>query len=75
MTRPGPDGIPPQGHEFAEFVRRALHAAVEQVEPRPDGLAPILARTGAADVRDEPVLDAWRLRRASGPWPSGPSLN
>jgi len=29
---------------FAEFVRLALHTAADQVEPRPDGLAPIRAR-------------------------------
>src|SRR5262245_53227927 len=44
MPRPGHDGIPPQGPEFAEFLRRALHAAADQVEPRPDGLERIRAR-------------------------------
>jgi hypothetical protein len=29
---------------FGEFVRRALHAAVEQIEPCGDGLTPIWAR-------------------------------
>jgi hypothetical protein len=33
---------------FAEFVRVALHAAADQVEPRGDGLAPIRARILAA---------------------------
>jgi len=76
MTRPVPDGIPPaQWHAFAEFVRRALHAAADQVEPRRDGLAPIRARTGAADVLDEPALGPWRLRRTPGPLPSGTSMN
>ena len=44
MTRPGHDGTPPQGHDFAEFLRRELHAAADQVEPRPDGLERIRAR-------------------------------
>ncbi len=44
MTRPGPDGTPPQGPDFAEFLRHALHAAADQVEPRPDGLERIRAR-------------------------------
>ncbi len=43
-TGPGPEIPPAQGHEFAEFVRRALHDAVDQVEPCGDGLAPIWAR-------------------------------
>jgi hypothetical protein len=34
MTRPGHDGIPPQGPEFAEYLRRALHAT-EGVEMDP----------------------------------------
>ena len=39
-TGPGPENLPAQGPElfspfnFAEFVRRALHAAADQVEPR-----------------------------------------
>jgi len=44
MTRPGPDGMPPQGQDFGEFLRHALHAAADQVEPRPDGLERIRAR-------------------------------
>src|SRR5690348_11676598 len=44
MTRPGHDGIPPQGPEFAEFLRRELHAAADQLEPRSDGLERIRAR-------------------------------
>jgi len=47
MTRPGHDGIPPQGPEFAEYLRRALHAAADQVDPRPDGLERIRARVQA----------------------------
>ena len=46
MTRAGrgPEGTPAQWYHFAEFVRRALHAAADQVEPQADGLEPIRAR-------------------------------
>ena len=44
MTRPGHDGMPPQGPDFAEFLRRELHAAADQLEPRSDGLERIRAR-------------------------------
>ena len=47
MTRPRHDGMPPQGPEFAEFLRRELHAAADQLEPRPDGLERIRARVSA----------------------------
>ena len=47
MTRPGHDGMPPQGPEFAEFLRRELHAAADQFEPRSDGLERIRARVGS----------------------------
>jgi len=40
----GQESLPPQWLIFADFVRRALHAAADQVEPRADGLAPIQAR-------------------------------
>ena len=48
MSRPGhgPDGSP-QGQDFAEFLRHALHAAADQVEPRQDGLERIRARVRA----------------------------
>jgi hypothetical protein len=48
--RGGPGSSPARGHDFAEFVRLALHAAADQVEPRADGLAPIRARILAAGV-------------------------
>ena len=51
MTRSGFDGPPPQGPDpmdFGEYLRRALHAAADQVEPQPDGLIPIRARILAA---------------------------
>jgi hypothetical protein len=40
----GPDGAQVSWHGFAEYLRRALHTAAEQVEPQQDGLAPIRAR-------------------------------
>ncbi len=43
-TGRGPDGAPARRRAFAEFVRHALHAAAEQVEPRADGLESIRAR-------------------------------
>jgi hypothetical protein len=77
MTRPGhgPDGTPAQWHHFADFVRRALHAAADQVEPQADGLEPIRAKIPAGDGRDEPVLVPWRLSRTSEPSQGGTSLN
>ena len=47
MTRPRHDGRPPQEPEFAEFLRRELHTAADQLEPRPDGLERIRARISA----------------------------
>src|SRR5690348_17921534 len=47
MTRPRHNGTPPEGPEFAEFLRRELHAAADQLEPRPDGLERIRARVGS----------------------------
>ena len=47
MTRSGHDGTPPPGHDFGDFLRHALHAAADQVEPRPDGLERIRARVGS----------------------------
>src|SRR5690348_951616 len=48
MTRPRHNGTPPEGPEFAEFLRRELHAAADQLEPRPDGLERIRARVGSS---------------------------
>jgi len=45
--RADPGSSPARGHDplnVAEFVRLALHAAADQVEPCADGLAPIRAR-------------------------------
>jgi hypothetical protein len=75
MSRPGhgPDGSP-HGQDFAEFLRHALHAAADQVEPRPDGLERIRARVRAGtefttENAEAPVTDlrpgGWiRHRRA-----------
>ena len=52
---PGRQGSePPRGRDFGDFVRVALHAAADQVEPCTDGLVPIRARI---------------LARAGVPWP------
>jgi hypothetical protein len=45
MADTGHGGSPAQWQAFADFVRRALQAAADQVEPRADGLKPIRART------------------------------
>ena len=45
-----------QWYVFADFVRRALHAAVDQVEPQADGLEPIRARTGAEQALHRAAL-------------------
>ena len=52
---PGRQGSgPARGRDFGDFVRVALHAAADQVEPCTDGLVPIRARI---------------LARAGVPWP------
>ena len=52
---PGRQGSgPARGRDFGDFVRVALHAAADQVEPCTDGLVPIRARS---------------LARAGVPWP------
>jgi len=61
MVRTGPEGTPAWWHEFAEFVRRALHTAVDQVEPRADGLESIQARIPAGSARGD--REVTRLRR------------
>jgi hypothetical protein len=46
---------------FAEFVRNALHAAVDQLEPQADALESIRARIGARSrprgAGDKPILN------------------
>jgi hypothetical protein len=69
MTRTGrgPEGTPAQWYHFAEFVRRALHAAADQVEPQADGLEPIRARIPAGPAAGPAPRDRqparWRRRR------------
>jgi hypothetical protein len=43
----GPDGAQVGWHGFADYLRRALHAVADQIEPQADGLAPIRARIPA----------------------------
>jgi hypothetical protein len=43
-TGPAPGGSPMRGHDLAEYLRHALHAAADQIEPGADGLTPIRAR-------------------------------
>jgi hypothetical protein len=63
--RRGPQGAP--GDEFAEFVRRSLHAAADQVEPSADGLDKIRDK-----IRSGPVYasasdpEAGRMLPGSG---------
>ncbi len=74
--------IPAQWHEFADFVRRALHDAADDIEPSEDGLEPIRARIPAwSGLRDRQA--ARRRRRPAarpgarhgGPGPQSPQQN
>jgi hypothetical protein len=80
MVRPGHDGTPPQGEDFADFLRHALHAAADQVEPRADGLerirarvrsGPAYARHSAAGAENPGFLAGtvrrWHAKRGAGP--------
>jgi len=62
-TGHGPDGTPPQGHDFADLVRQALHAAANQVKPRADGLDRIRAR-----IRSGPAYAGGRPPGAAVRW-------
>jgi hypothetical protein len=65
---PGPGGQghgskesgPARGRDFGDFVRLALNAAADQIEPCTDGLIPIRARI---------------LARAGVPWPQAFALS
>ncbi len=76
-TGHGPEGTPAQWHDFAEFVRHALHAAADQVEPQADGLEPIRAKIPAeSGGRDRPPARRSRppyvvRRDARRPGPGG----
>lgn len=47
----GHDGTPPQGQDFADFLRRSLHAAADHVEPNAEGLERIRARVRSGHAR------------------------
>jgi hypothetical protein len=51
---------PARGRDFGDFVRLALNAATDQIEPCTDGLIPIRARI---------------LARAGVPWPQAFALS
>jgi hypothetical protein len=62
----GPEGTSAWWRDFAEFVRHALHAAVDRVGPRADGLESIRARIPAgADPGDRQVTRRLRRRRGA----------
>jgi hypothetical protein len=66
-TGPDPEGMQAQWHHFAEFVRRALHAAADQVEPQEDGLEPIRAQIPLGSGRPaRPPARRRRHRRGGG---------
>jgi hypothetical protein len=75
----GPEGTPGWWHDFADFVRHALHAAVDHVEPQADGLESIRERIpagsalGAREVtrRRRPRRRARRSARRPGPEAGG----
>jgi len=54
------EGGPARGRDFGDFVRLALNAAADQIEPCTDGLIPIRARI---------------LARAGVPWPQAFALS
>jgi hypothetical protein len=76
----GPEGTPAWWQDFAAFVRRALHAAADQVEPKADGLESIRARIPAGSAqgdrevarRRRPRRRARRGVRRRGPGAGGP---
>jgi hypothetical protein len=55
-TEAGPDEFTPaQWQRFGEFVRHALHAAVDDLEPQASGLPPIRAQIWADSTARERV--------------------
>ncbi|MFY9931326.1 MAG: hypothetical protein WAK82_25340 [Streptosporangiaceae bacterium] len=63
----GPEELTPaQWQRFGEFVRRALHAAVDDLEPQADGLEPIRAQIWADNTAPERCQGPWRRRRRLG---------
>ena len=62
MVRPGRGFDGGQGPDFAEFLRRELHAAADQVEPGADGLERIrdkIRSRPAHAARPKGVLGVW----------------
>ena len=49
--RSGHEGTPPPGQDFGDFLRHALRAAADQVEPHADGLERIRARVQSTPAR------------------------
>jgi hypothetical protein len=77
MTREtggGPEGALVHRPRFAEFLRRALHAAADQVEPQEDGLAPIRARilAGSGSRDRQPKGSHRQPGRRRGAYRAGP---
>jgi hypothetical protein len=63
----GPEELSPaQWQRFGEFVRRALHAAADDLEPQADGLEPIRAQIWADTTAPEHRAGRWRRRRRLG---------
>ena len=62
MVRSGRGFDGGQGPDFAEFLRRELHAAADQVEPGADGLERIRDK-----IRSRPA----HASRPKGRWASG----
>lgn len=62
----GPDGAQAGWHSFADYLRRALHAVADQIEPQADGLAPIRARIPAGPGSGDRRLARRRRPRAVG---------
>ena len=72
----GLEGVPARRRAFAEFVRLALHAAAEQVEPRADALELIRARVSGASALRDRLAARRRGRNGAGQGArGGPILN
>ncbi len=63
----GPDGAQVSWHGFADYLRRALHAVADQIEPQADGLAAVRARIPGRPRHWRPPAGAY----AAGPDPAG----
>jgi hypothetical protein len=66
-TDVGPEEFTPaQWQRFGEFVRHALHAAVDDLEPQASGLPPIRAQIWADSTARERWTSLRRHRRRAG---------